>query len=125
MVGLSGQGAFGLGSGSGKPRRAWPEMSEHSLLDVREAAALLGISPGTLYHWLREEGRVPFVRLGPRCVRFRRSDLEEWISQKSVRTAETQIAARGSTFTREGNSTGKRTPINGVSRNENRALHID
>ena len=72
-------------------------MDENSLLDVRGAAALLGISPGTLYHWL-SEGRVPCVRLGSRCVRFKRTDLEAWVSQKTVGTNEMQTARRNSTF---------------------------
>ena len=77
-------------------------MDERSqLLDVREAAALLKISPGSLYHWL-SQGRIPVVRLGPRCVRFRRSDLEEWISEKSVRTNDVHVPARSFTFTRQG-----------------------
>ena len=52
------------------------------LLRVSEAAAILGIGVGTLYHWV-SEGRVPHVKLSLRCLRFRRSDLEQWILENA------------------------------------------
>ena len=45
------------------------------LLTVREVAALLGINPGTVYHWLSQQ-RLPCVRFSQRCVRFRESDVQ-------------------------------------------------
>ncbi len=43
------------------------------LLDVREAAALLGIKERTLYKWAYQR-RIPTIRLG-RALRFRLSTL--------------------------------------------------
>ena len=60
---------------------------EKLLLNVEEAAALIGVSTGTVYHWIGEK-RIPVVRLSRRCVRFRRADLEEWISQLTERPRE-------------------------------------
>ena len=57
-------------------------MTDDRLLDVREAAALLGISPFSLYHWISQKRGIPVVRLSSRCVRFRWSDLEAWIATK-------------------------------------------
>lgn len=57
-------------------------MNDDRLLDVREAAALLGISPFSLYHWISEKRGIPVIRLSSRCVRFRKSDLEAWIATK-------------------------------------------
>ncbi len=49
------------------------------LLDVNEAAALLGLkSPRTLYKWAYG-GRIPSVKIG-KLLRFRRSDLERLIT---------------------------------------------
>jgi excisionase family DNA binding protein len=49
------------------------------LLTVQEAARLLAISPGSLYHWI-SQGRGPRVtRLSPRCVRFHARDIEQWL----------------------------------------------
>ena len=57
------------------------------LFDVREAAALLGVKPATLYAWSYQR-RIPVVKLfGPRgALRFRRSDLEALIA-RSLRPA--------------------------------------
>jgi excisionase family DNA binding protein len=54
--------------------------SEKILLTVREAAALTGFAEGTLRHWISRHQGCPYVRISPRCVRFRRSDIEAWIS---------------------------------------------
>lgn len=56
------------------------EAPEDRLLDVREAAALLAVSPGTLYQWAYKR-RLPVVKLfGPRgALRFRLGDLRKLI----------------------------------------------
>ena len=55
------------------------------LLDQRQAAALLGLgSPRTLESW-RFRGFGPkFVKLSSRLVRYRVSDLNEWVSARIV-----------------------------------------
>ena len=57
------------------------------LLDVREAAALLGLRSATLYQWAYKR-RIPVVKLfGPHgALRFRLSDVQKLI-QDSVRPA--------------------------------------
>lgn len=45
------------------------------LLTVKEAAALLKVSPYTIYRWV-SAGRLPGVRYGRRVLRLRRSDVE-------------------------------------------------
>jgi len=56
------------------------EMEQHRepLLGYTEAAAFLGVPKGTLYWWVSQK-KIPFVRLGPRTVRFAPSDLQDWI----------------------------------------------
>ena len=54
-----------------------------ALLTIREVSELTNLSVGTLYHWIGQ-GRVPVVRFSKRCVRFRKSDIEEWIKAKVV-----------------------------------------
>jgi excisionase family DNA binding protein len=60
------------------------------VLNDRQAAAFLGVSPGTLANW-RSQGTVgvPYLRLG-RAVRYRRSDLERYLSAKTVGAVEAQ-----------------------------------
>jgi excisionase family DNA binding protein len=47
------------------------------LLTVKEVASLTGLAVGTLYHFV-SQGRIPVVRISPRCLRFRESDLQRW-----------------------------------------------
>ena len=53
------------------------------LVDEKEAADFLKISPGTLSVW-RSTGRyaIPFVKVGRR-VRYRRSDLDRWLASRT------------------------------------------
>ena len=56
-------------------------LPDHSplLLDVREAAALIGVSRATFWK-LHSQGRVPLpVRLSGRVVRWRKHELEAWV----------------------------------------------
>lgn len=53
------------------------------MLGYIEAAALLGVPIGTVYAWVSRH-RIPHVRLGPRLVRFRRSEIERWIEARHV-----------------------------------------
>jgi excisionase family DNA binding protein len=52
---------------------------EKLLLTEVEAAKALGISPRTLWT-LRDEGKIPFVRIG-KCVRYSIEALKKWIAE--------------------------------------------
>jgi excisionase family DNA binding protein len=54
-------------------------MEPRNLLTIVDVSQLTGLSVGTLYHWISQK-RIPVVRFSPRCIRFRRSDIEAWIS---------------------------------------------
>jgi excisionase family DNA binding protein len=56
--------------------------SDDRLLDVHDAAAMLGLSPKTLYEWAYER-RLPIVKLFGRALRFRLS-----VIQKLIKDAE-------------------------------------
>lgn len=51
---------------------------EDRLLDVHDAAAMLRLSPKTLYQWAYER-RVPVVKLFGRALRFRLSVIQKLI----------------------------------------------
>ena len=51
---------------------------EKILLTAAEVATLTGFAEGTIRHFVSQR-RIPVVRISARCVRFRRSDIEEWI----------------------------------------------
>lgn len=58
----------------GRPRRKDGTGSLEPLVTVEEAAALLGVRPGTVYLWA-EMGRIPSYKIGA-LRRFRLWDLE-------------------------------------------------
>ena len=60
------------------------------LLDEKEAAEFLQVSPGTLTVW-RSTGRygIPFVKVG-RNVRYRRPHLEEWLEFRTRTSGATE-----------------------------------
>lgn len=70
-----------------RPAEAKELLLPDRLLDVHEAAAMLGLKPSTMYQWAYER-RLPVVKLfGPRgALRFRLSDIEALIA-RSVRPA--------------------------------------
>ena len=49
------------------------------LMTVNEAATYLRLAPWTLRHWVCQK-KIPYVRLG-RSVRFRRKDMERFMTQ--------------------------------------------
>jgi len=49
------------------------------ILTYREAAEYLRTPVNTLY-WLIAQQRIPHFRIGPRSVRFRRSELDAWLA---------------------------------------------
>ena len=69
-----------------------PATGSRELLSPGEAAAYLGVATGTIHAWVSrarrglEPPRLPFVALGNRLVRFRRTDLDAWIAARLVRT---------------------------------------
>lgn len=52
------------------------------LLTYPEATAFLGIPIGTLYNWVSQQ-KIPFVRIGPRSVRFRKNELVAWLEARA------------------------------------------
>lgn len=62
------------------------------LLDEKEAADFLAVTPGTLSVW-RSTGRynIPYIKVG-RNVRYRRKDLESWLESRAVGNLETVAA---------------------------------
>ncbi len=66
---------------AGRPLPADPA----ALLYPLEAAHILGLSPRTLEHYRIAGGGPRYVSIGRRCVRYRRSDLIDWIDSRCRR----------------------------------------
>jgi len=58
---------------------------EEKLLKANEVATMLGVNKLSVYHYVHEK-HLPAVRISKKCLRFRRSDVLEWIEQKKVKT---------------------------------------
>lgn len=56
-----------------------PALAPGELLDEKEAAAALGCAICTLRNWRSQKRGPRFVKVGRRLVRYRRSDLAEFI----------------------------------------------
>lgn len=61
-------------------------MSEHdTLIDTKAAAEILGVSRFTLELWRRKKPNPlhpPFVRVGPKAVRYSRAALVQWAESR-------------------------------------------
>lgn len=55
------------------------------LMRIEEAAEYLGFAKQTLRNWV-SDGRIPYVKIG-RSVRFRRSELDEWVEEQDTSDA--------------------------------------
>jgi hypothetical protein len=53
------------------------------LMDEAQVAAYLLITPRTLRLWRRTRG-IPHIRITSRVIRYRRSDIDAWLSQHRV-----------------------------------------
>lgn len=57
-----------------------------NLLAEKEVAKRLGFSPRTLQKWRRTGSGPVFMRISPRCVRYREEDLEAWLKERRRRS---------------------------------------
>ena len=53
-----------------------------TLLKESEAAEALGVSPRTLANWRSRGGGPVFVRLGGKAIRYRATDLVEFVEER-------------------------------------------
>ena len=67
-----------------------PATLEDRLLTRKEAAEILGFQPQTLARWKWEgrEDRPREVRVGSRAIRYRASDLLQWIVAQAEHSAD-------------------------------------
>jgi prophage regulatory protein len=65
-----------------------PTSFEIEFVTARDVAELLCVSPRTVWRWA-SSGQLPApVRVGPRCTRWRVSDLQRYLDSLPVRTSE-------------------------------------
>ena len=59
------------------------EDRDDSLLTYTDVARVFNVRKNTLFTWVACRA-IPHLRLGPRSVRFRRSEIEQWLSHRAV-----------------------------------------
>ena len=52
------------------------------LLTLRDVCKILIVQPGTVYGWIHKK-KIPIVKLSNRMVRFKATDIEKWLEDKS------------------------------------------
>ena len=52
-------------------------------LTEREVAMMLHLSPNALGARRARRTGPPFIKLSPRCIRYRLSDVEKWLAERS------------------------------------------
>lgn len=62
----------------------------NALLNTKEAATYLGVSKAFLERDRWAGARIPFIRVGSRTVRYRRTDLEEYLDSRIRRSTSEQ-----------------------------------
>jgi len=60
-----------------------PKNTPADLLDDLQVAAILGVQPRSVRQWRSQRG-LPFLRITPKTIRFRRSDLDAWLDRSRV-----------------------------------------
>jgi predicted DNA-binding transcriptional regulator AlpA len=71
------------------------------LLDPRQAATRLGLpSARTLEAWRLRGYGPPFLRLSPRLVRYRASDIERWLEARVVGVRDKEATERPASHSR-------------------------
>jgi excisionase family DNA binding protein len=56
------------------------------LLKTEEVAELTGLSVETLAQWRSQQRGIPYVKISRNCVRYRQSDLDSWLAERTVLT---------------------------------------
>lgn len=69
-------------------------MSHEKLLNTQQAADFLSVSKAFLERDRWAGARIPFIKVGSRAVRYRESDLANYI-EKQVRISTSQISVLG------------------------------
>jgi len=66
------------------------------LLTVPEAAKLLHLAPGTVFHLVSQK-RVPVIRISSRCIRFSRKALLHWLDSLTLPVEKSPAACHSKT----------------------------
>lgn len=58
------------------------------LLTAEDVAMQTGLSVETLAQWRSQKRGIPFIKISRNCVRYRQSDLDLWLGERTVLTSQ-------------------------------------
>lgn len=58
------------------------DTEKRPILDSRQTSRLLGVTEAALRLWREKGGGPPWFKAGPRLVRYRRTDVDDWIDKR-------------------------------------------
>jgi excisionase family DNA binding protein len=79
-------GAAQFGRGGASEPQALDVAPGARLLKTEEVAELTGLSVETLAQWRSQKRGIPYVKISRNCVRYRQSDLDSWLVERTVLT---------------------------------------
>jgi predicted DNA-binding transcriptional regulator AlpA len=62
------------------------KLGNQELLKAEDVARVTGLSPETLAQWRSQKRGIPFIKISRNCVRYRQSDLDSWLVERTVLT---------------------------------------
>jgi predicted DNA-binding transcriptional regulator AlpA len=62
------------------------KLGNQELLKPEDVARVTGLSPETLAQWRSQKRGIPFIKISRNCVRYRQSDLDSWLIERTVLT---------------------------------------
>jgi excisionase family DNA binding protein len=79
-------GAAQFGRGRPSDPKALDVAPGARLLKTEEVAELTGLSVETLAQWRSQQRGIPYVKISRNCVRYRQTDLDSWLAERTVLT---------------------------------------
>ncbi|MGB9878346.1 MAG: helix-turn-helix transcriptional regulator [Candidatus Pelagibacter ubique] len=59
---------------------------DEKLLSSQEVAMLLGVPVERIYTWTHMR-KLPYIRISRKMIRFRKSDVEKWLQERTIKEA--------------------------------------
>ena len=79
----------------GNHLRAPLQVSETAaLLTPEDVARIAALSVETLAQWRSQRRGIPYVKISRNCIRYRTSDLEVWLEERTVRVPQEPSGSR-------------------------------
>jgi predicted DNA-binding transcriptional regulator AlpA len=76
------------------PRSTTAKEQGSRLLRAEEVAEVTRLSIETLAQWRSQRRGIPYIKLSRNCVRYRQTDLDSWLAERTVLTDQSRSDRR-------------------------------